>query len=105
MAYAPPLPLPAPASMPGVHPSIVGLDLTGLGLLSAEEASSNEQLKFTVRRLACWPLMRRLTPCDACCLRGPLTRVAWLSSTPARGAPAESGSPATAAQCSSEGSR
>lgn len=56
MAYAPPLPLPAPASMRGVHPSIVGLDLTGLGLLSAEEASSNEQLKYAVRRLACWPL-------------------------------------------------
>lgn len=48
MAYAPPLPLPVPASMPAVHPSIVSLDLSGLGLLSAEEASSNEQLEFTV---------------------------------------------------------
>ena len=49
MSYAPPLPLPVPASMPAVHPSVVSLDLSGLGLLSAEEASSNQQLEFTVR--------------------------------------------------------
>jgi hypothetical protein len=51
MSYAPPLPLPVPASMPAVHPSVVSLDLAGLGLLSAEEASSNQQLEFTVRQL------------------------------------------------------
>ena len=51
MSYAPPLPLPVPASMPAVHPSVVSLDLAGLGLLSAEEASSNQQLEFTVRPL------------------------------------------------------
>jgi hypothetical protein len=61
MSYAPPLPLPVPASMPAVHPSVVSLDLSGLGLLSAEEASSNQQLEFTVR----WPLYVYTKP--ACC--------------------------------------
>ena len=65
MSYAPPLPLPVPASMPAVHPSVVSLDLAGLGLLSAEEASSNQQLEFTVRplldlgRWRCFALQRR----------------------------------------------
>lgn len=49
MPYAPPLPLPVPASMPEVDASIVGLDLSGLGLLSSEEENSNQLLKFTVR--------------------------------------------------------
>lgn len=48
MSYAPPLPLPVAGSMAAVHPSIVGLDLSELGLLSSEEASSNQQLEFTV---------------------------------------------------------
>lgn len=47
MPYAPPAPLPVPSCMPPVDPTVVGLDLSELGLLSSEEENSNQQLKFT----------------------------------------------------------
>ncbi len=50
MPYAPPLPLPVPGSMPELDASVVGLDLSGMGLMSSEEENSCQQLKFTVPR-------------------------------------------------------
>jgi hypothetical protein len=52
MPYPPPPLLPAPPALPPVDKQIVGLDLHSVGLLTQEEQQTNQQLEYTVCRLA-----------------------------------------------------
>ena len=48
MPYPPPIPLPVPTAVPARPPGVAGTDLDNLGLMSDEEADSNEQLYHSV---------------------------------------------------------
>ena len=48
MPYPPPIPLPVPTAAPPRPPGVAGTSLDNLGLMSDEEADSNEQLYHSV---------------------------------------------------------
>ena len=48
MPYPPPIPLPVPTAVPPRPPGVAGTSLDNLGLMSDEEAESNEQLYHSV---------------------------------------------------------
>ena len=49
MPYPPPIPLPVPTAVPPKPAGVEGTTLDNLGLMSDEEAESNEQLYHSVR--------------------------------------------------------
>ena len=48
MPYPPPIPLPVPTAVPPRPTGVAGASLDNLGLMSDEEAESNEQLYHSV---------------------------------------------------------
>ncbi len=49
MPYPPPIPLPVPSALAPLPEACVGLTLDSLGLMTAEEQQSNQQLHHCVR--------------------------------------------------------
>ena len=55
MPYPPPIPLPVPSALAPLPEVCVGLTLDSLGLMTAEEQQSNQQLHHCVRSTPAMP--------------------------------------------------